>query len=138
MITSTDKQAILAARAIDDKASGLPTQSLPCKCGGRGITVIDDAADLVRCVRCGLVQHAGDVAATLRVYRETTVDGKVSCECSPAVEAAITTAKVDAAKATAEGKVPDEKTAKLAALTVEEKPKEDPKDPKPAEPDRIR
>lgn len=65
------KQAdVKDVRAFDDGDSTLPNQVLTCSCGGTGFTVVDDDSDMVQCTACSAVIHAGEVAATLRVFRD--------------------------------------------------------------------
>ncbi len=125
--------SVLAARALDDAASGLVKQAAPCIACGKvaGLDVADDAADLVTCKACGQTQSALGVA-TLRVYREKrNKDGTAECQCTDDTAAKVATAKADVAKADvakapkdAKGvPVVDATTAKLAACTVTADPK---------------
>lgn len=120
------KDAVLAARALDDAASRLPSQVAPCIACGKiaGLDVIDDATDLVTCRGCGHVQSALGIA-TLRVYRDEPDPAGAKCVVTDETGAKITDAKATAAKAPkdAGGKaIVDGTTAKLASCIVESAP----------------
>ncbi len=120
------KDAVLAARALDDAASRLPSQVGPCVACGKvaGLDVIDDETDLVTCRGCGQAQSALGIA-TLRVYRDEPDPAGAKCVVTDETAAKVTAAKDAVAKAPkdAGGKaIVDGTTAKLASCTVEAAP----------------
>lgn len=121
MIITGPKDAVLAARAIDDAASRLPSQVGPCIACGKvaGLDVIDDETDIVACRGCGQAQSALGIA-TLRVYRDEPDPAGAKCEVTDETAAKVTAAKAVAkAPKDAGGKaIVDDTTAKLAACTV--------------------
>ncbi len=122
MIITGPKDAVLAARALNDAASRLPNQTRPCpKCGKTGITIADDDHDLVTCTGCGRTGQAWEYGATLRVYRDEPDPAGAKCVVTDETAAKVAAAKDAVAKAPKDsgGKaIVDEKTAKLAACTV--------------------
>jgi hypothetical protein len=115
MIVGT-KAAVRGVRQIIDRECGLPSQNRPCPhCGlTAGVSVVDDASDLVRCDLCLTEMVIGDVGGAIRTYLEKRVGRYWGIPCPPSIAKRIRAAKLRPQNA----RSPDETC--LAGVEIEE------------------